>query len=83
MSGESQFVLALLGFLVAIAVPVVLWIVNSHIKMRNELVRQEERINQLSAVVRAMGRIVTGDGNRVLIDSALDEPEQGSNRGEM
>lgn len=83
MSGESQFVLALLGFLVAIAVPVVLWIVNSHIKMRNELVRQEERINQLSAVVRAMGSIVTGDGNRVLIDSALDEPEQGSNRGEM
>ena len=75
MSDESQFILAILGLLVAIAVPVVLWIVNSHIKMRNELARQEERIKQLSAVVRAMGRIVTEDGNRALIDSVLEESD--------
>ena len=75
MSDESQFILAILGLLVAIAVPVVLWIVNSHIIMRNELARQEERIKQLSAVVRAIGRIVTEDGNRALIDSVLEESD--------
>ena len=73
MSQESQLILAFLGILVAIAVPVLLWIVNSHIKMRDDLIRQEERIKRLAVATRAIERMMEEVGNRTIIASVLDE----------
>ena len=65
---DAQFILAILGLLVAIAVPV-----RTSKCAMSWLDRKSE--SKLSAVVRAMGRIVTEDGNRALIDSVLEESD--------
>ena len=72
MSIESQYLLALLGFLVAMAVPVLLWLINSHIKMRNDLVRQEERLKHLWDVVWGQHLPIEQDPDRDFVASSLD-----------
>ena len=75
MSLELQIVLWAIGVLVAIAVPLMFWIINSIVGIRAELARQDERIKHLNDAVRLLTRALGGRGEKALLDSYADDSQ--------